>query len=213
MRHLVTRNYHFSLEEPTMTTTQKPDFASLTIAALLAIYNDLAKELREMHGKACEDRKAFRDKPTAIAACERRWLEIHQAQRADNEGEKTVTDETISDEAAAPAEAPKAKRAKKVATEKKAKAPKAAKAAKSAKASPKKPASEAKGQRGRAPLYPDNAKIKVLTKENLGRDGTTSQETFKLLKASKTFGDFRAAGGNLKYAYWFQNRGHVSIGA
>ena len=73
-------------------------------------------------------------------------------------------------------------------------------------------AKAAPGQRGRVPLYTDAAKLKVLSKENPSREGTNAFDYFELARQSKTFGDYRAAGGNLRYLFWFANRDLVSIG-
>jgi hypothetical protein len=59
--------------------------------------------------------------------------------------------------------------------------------------------------------YADNAKIKTLVKGNPAREGTHSYACFALAKTAKTFGAFRLAGGNLKYLYWFQERGKLEI--
>jgi hypothetical protein len=64
---------------------------------------------------------------------------------------------------------------------------------------------------GRTPLYADSAKIKLKVQENPGGEGTYSREYFEIARKSKTFGDYREAGGNLKYLYWFQGRGKLEI--
>ena len=84
----------------------------------------------------------------------------------------------------------------------------AKKTAKKAKAAPKK---EATGARGRAPNFADNAKIKMVTRENPCREGTSAHEYFETAKASRTFGAYREAGGNLKYLYSFSERGLLTI--
>ena len=64
---------------------------------------------------------------------------------------------------------------------------------------------------GRRRLYPDWAMIKILVKGNPTREGTDSRVYFEMAKAAKTFGDYRAAGGNLKYLYYFQGTGKLAI--
>jgi hypothetical protein len=61
------------------------------------------------------------------------------------------------------------------------------------------------------PLYDDDDKIKTLVKGNPAREGTHSHACFALAKRAKTFGAFRLAGGNLKYLYWFRDRGKLEI--
>jgi hypothetical protein len=113
----------------------------------------------------------------------------------ENEVENEVT-ETLTPKRARKAPAKKAKTAVKAKTKAK-----------------KAPVVAAKTGRGRAPLYPDNAKIKLLVKENPAREGTSSHEYFETAKAAKTFGAYREAGGNLKYLYWFAERGKLEIAA
>lgn len=60
-------------------------------------------------------------------------------------------------------------------------------------------------------LYPDTAKIELLVEANPGREGTDSHEYFETARASPTVGDYREAGGKLKYLYWFQGRGKLVI--
>jgi hypothetical protein len=65
--------------------------------------------------------------------------------------------------------------------------------------------------RGRAPLYPDSAKITLLVKENPGREGTRSHEYFETARASPTVGEYREAGGAANYLRWFKGRGKLEI--
>jgi hypothetical protein len=60
-------------------------------------------------------------------------------------------------------------------------------------------------------LYPDSAKITLSVQENQGREGTGSHKHFETARASPTVGDYREAGGRLKYLYWFQGRGKLVI--
>jgi hypothetical protein len=198
----------------------KPNFASYNLKGLLALHNGVAKELRETYGQACPDRKAFKDKPKGIASCEAIWATVsgcrgEPSQNVANDSpateqgetdqaapgdtvENTMNDETTT-EAIAPKKTRKAKAVKAVKAPKVAKAPKAAKA-------------EGTGHRGRAPLYPDTAKLKALTKENPGREGTNSHEYYETIKASKNVGEYVAAGGSRKYLAWFIERGHATAG-
>jgi hypothetical protein len=63
---------------------------------------------------------------------------------------------------------------------------------------------------GRA-LYPDNARIRLKVRGNPAREGTGSHEWFEIAMKSKTFGDYREAGGNLRYLYYFQGTGKLEI--
>jgi hypothetical protein len=59
--------------------------------------------------------------------------------------------------------------------------------------------------------YADDARIELKVVGNPAREGTHSHACFELAKTAKTFGAFRQAGGNLKYLYWFQERGKLEI--
>jgi hypothetical protein len=63
-----------------------------------------------------------------------------------------------------------------------------------------------------AAKYPDTSKVRALSKENPAREGTNSHRYYTLIQKAKTIGDYRTAGGNLKYLYWFVDRGLASIG-
>lgn len=147
--------------------------------------------------------------------------------------EKTVNDKTTAakkttaKKSAAKAE-PKAKKAATKAPAKKATktAGKAApaKATKLAKGTGKKAAAPAKaaksagkkaqadgGRRGRKGAFDESQKIKVLVKDNPKREGTTSYDTFELLKKSKTVGDFFANGGGSHNLHWNIERGYIEV--
>jgi hypothetical protein len=68
-----------------------------------------------------------------------------------------------------------------------------------------------KMKNGRKPLYADGARIRLKVRGNPAREGTGSHEWFEMAKAAKTFGDYRAAGGNLRYLYWFKGRDLLEI--
>jgi hypothetical protein len=68
-----------------------------------------------------------------------------------------------------------------------------------------------KMKNGRKPLYADNAKIRPLVKGNPGGEGTHSYACFELAKTAKTYGAYRANGGDIKYLYWFRDRGKLEI--
>jgi hypothetical protein len=50
-----------------------------------------------------------------------------------------------------------------------------------------------------------------LVKANPGRLRTKASEYFEIARKSKTFGDYREAGGSLRYLYWFKGRGKLVI--
>ena len=60
-------------------------------------------------------------------------------------------------------------------------------------------------------LYQDDAEIRIKVPKNPAREGTDSRKWFALAMKSKTFGDYREAGGNLNYLYSFQGRGKLEI--
>jgi hypothetical protein len=60
--------------------------------------------------------------------------------------------------------------------------------------------------------YADSARIRPTVRENPAREGTHSYACFELAKRAKSFGVYRQAGGNLKYLYWFADRGKLEIG-
>jgi hypothetical protein len=181
-----------------MSIVIRPYFETFGSFGLVQAYNDIARELRSVYGmKTMLDRKGFRSKAAGVAECDKLWAMVQGLKS--KRGIKVTEDMiNIPDLPTVPAAKPKAKRA---GTKKG--PPKAAKA--------KKVTTNGTGHRGRAPLYADSAKVKALSKDDPTREGTSSREYWNLVKSSKTFGDYRTAGGSLKYLYWFVERGHASI--
>lgn len=66
-------------------------------------------------------------------------------------------------------------------------------------------------RRGRRGAFDEGQKIKVLVKDNPKREGTTSYDTFELLKKSKTVGDFFANGGGSHNLHWNIERGYIEV--
>jgi hypothetical protein len=60
-------------------------------------------------------------------------------------------------------------------------------------------------------LYPDSAKIRLLVKENSGRRGTYSHESFEIARRSQNIGDYREARGRIEYLRWHAGRGKLAI--
>jgi hypothetical protein len=65
---------------------------------------------------------------------------------------------------------------------------------------------------GRPTLYPDTMPIRLLTEKNEARPKTKSHKTFETARRSETIGEYREAGGNLRYLYWHAGRGKIAIG-
>ncbi len=65
---------------------------------------------------------------------------------------------------------------------------------------------------GRAALFAPEAKIKILQKENPGREGTKRHGWYELYRASKTVADYIAAGGDRGYLKYDSEHGFISIG-
>jgi hypothetical protein len=192
-------------------TPTKPAFATASLNELVRAHNALVGELNTIHNQDRPVRMSFPNKPAAISSCEHLWLEIvrqrHLLTKGKQEHKAMDTNTEVMDEVeenVEVAETPKKTRAKK-APAKKAAPVKAKTKGKKA------PVTADKVGRGRQPNYPDNAKIRLLVKENPARGGTSSHEFFETAKAAKTFGVYRANGGNLKYLYWFQERGKLEI--
>jgi hypothetical protein len=200
-------------------TTTKPNFAEANLNDLVRAHNALVGELNTIHGQDRHVRMNFPNKPSAISSCEHLWLEIVRQRKiatrpngvtTKKQERKMMNDvmevENEAEENEVVETAPKKKtRAKKTV---KAKSPVKAKT----KGKAPKVTAEKTG-RGRQPLFADNAKIKVLTKENPAREGTSSHQYYELARTAKTFGAYRQAGGNLKYLYWFEARGKLEIAA
>lgn len=198
--------------------TERPDFTKLNLVGLVNAYNELAKELREVHGQDRKELKTFHDKKTALVRCDALWTEVARAKGqptsnppASAEDQTAPTHQPSNDESVDETQQENTAMSDATQTDeapaKRKRAP-AKKTAKKAKAAPKK---EATGARGRAPNFADNAKIKMVTRENPCREGTSAHEYFETAKASRTFGAYREAGGNLKYLYSFVERELVTI--
>jgi hypothetical protein len=199
-----------------MSPSAKPNFAEANLNDLVRAHNALVGELNTIHGQDRHVRMNFPNKTSAVSGCEHLWLEIVRQRKiatrpngaTTKKQERMMNDVMEVENEAEENEvetAPKKTRAKKTV---KAKSPV------KAKTKGKKPAVVAeKTGRGRQPLHKDSAKIKVLTKENPAREGTSSHEYYEIARTAKTFGAYRAAGGNLKYLYWFEARGKLEIAA
>lgn len=192
-----------------------PYFEQYDLPLLISSYNSMAKEMREQFGFGRQDRKAFKNKQDAVVNCQALWREISLARQnaapsKHPKGRTTMTDvETSTDEV--PTKKTKAAKAVGAKAAKPAKAAKAEKPAKAAKAAAKE-VNEG-GRKGRAALYADNAKIKTASKTNPSkREDSVAYQMYEKARESKTFGEYREAGGNLKYLYWLQERGHLTIG-
>lgn len=188
-----------------------PDFSTYDNRSLVLAYGEIARELRTVFGctsSTCPERKSFRSKTAGVAECNKLWAKVQELRGVNKMDEVTSTTTEIPDLPTVPAATPKKKRAGTKKGPPGTNGTKKAKATKTAKKTEKKAA----GPKGRAPLFPDNAKLKVLSKDDPTREGTSSREYWTMIKKSSNFGAYRALGGNLKYLYWFRDRGHVSIG-
>jgi hypothetical protein len=192
----------------------KPNFASYNLKGLLALHNEVAKELRETYGQACPDRKAFKDKPKGIASCEAIWATVSGC-RGEPQGcsrdaaavgqddssateqgetgqaapgdtvENTMNEETVDTEAVADAPKKRTRKAKEP-TEKRAKAAKAPKAEKRAKA----PKAEGAAARGRRARFEDGQRIYPLVEGNPKREGSGQHALWQMYKGNPTLGKF-----------------------
>jgi len=75
----------------------------------------------------------------------------------------------------------------------------------------RKTSKKSSGRRGRAPKYGDNAKIKVLAKENPFRDGSKAAKNFKVYKTGLTVGDYVAKGGDRSSLKFDVGRKFISV--
>ncbi len=64
---------------------------------------------------------------------------------------------------------------------------------------------------GRTTLFSPTAKIKVVQKENPGREGTKRHEWYELYRTSKTVADYIAAGGDRGYLKFDSGKGFIEI--
>lgn len=199
---------------PQTVRSAKPDFEKANTNDLVRAHNALVGELNTIHGQDRHVRMSFPNKPSAISSCEHLWLEIvrqrNLATRPNGAKQQKKQESRMNDVVENEVEENEVAPVKKTRAKKTVKAKSPVKAKTKAK---KSPVVAAKTGRGRQPLYADNAKIKLLVKENPAREGTSSHEYFETAKAAKTFGAYREAGGNLKYLYWFQERGKLEIAA
>jgi hypothetical protein len=204
-------------------STTKPDFAKANTNELVRAHNALVGELNSVHGQDRHVRMSFPNKTSAVSNCEHLWLEIVRQRKlatrpsgaTTKKESKHMNTEFLNDDVQENNEVVEtpAKKARKPAAKK---APAKAKGKTKVQAKTKGPKAKVTAEktgRGRQPLFADNAKIKVLVKENPAREGTSSHGYFEIAKAAKTFGAYREAGGNLKYLYWFAERGKLEIAA
>jgi hypothetical protein len=196
-------------------STTKPDFAKANTNELVRAHNALVGELNSVHGQDRHVRMSFPNKTSAVSNCEHLWLEIVRQRKLatrpsgaiKQQKEKVMSEFEGEAQENEVVETPvKKTRAKKAPAKAKGKTKVQAKTK-----GPKAKVTAEKTGRGRQPLFADNAKIKVLVKENPAREGTSSHGYFEIAKAAKTFGAYREAGGNLKYLYWFQERDKLEI--
>jgi hypothetical protein len=198
-------------------STTKPDFGAASLNELVRVHNALVGELNTIHNQDRPVRMSFPNKHSAISSCEHLWLEIIRQRHLLTKGpngakqERKMNDTEVMDEVVEESEVTETQTPKRKRAAPKAKAKKAAAPVKAKTKGKKAPVVAEKTGRGRQPLFADNAKIKLLVKENPAREGTSSHEFFETAKAAKTFGAYRANGGNLKYLYWFQERGKLEI--
>lgn len=69
------------------------------------------------------------------------------------------------------------------------------------------------GTRGRKPSIPNEAKVKVLVKENPRRSGTAAYKRFSLYKSGMTVGEYIKAGGKRGSLLKDVRKGFVSVSA
>ena len=70
---------------------------------------------------------------------------------------------------------------------------------------------EVAAKRGRPGAYSDDAKIKLLVKENPKRAGSASAARFDLYKDNKTVGALMAAGGSIADIHWDIAKGYIEV--